>query len=223
VSAAIEAVVSDFGGVLTTPLAGAFAAIQDEDGLDAGALGGALGRIAERDGAHPLFELECGRMTERDFLARLSAQVSEDLGRDVDLHSFGERYFAQLRPNEPMLAFLGDLRSRGYRLAMLTNNVREWEPRWRAMLPVEELFEVVVDSAFVGVRKPDPAIYRLTCARLGVAAERCLFVDDIERNCTAAAEVGMAAVWFRDTGQAIAEMRAALGDPQLSEPSRSQR
>jgi putative hydrolase of the HAD superfamily len=106
---------------------------------------------------------------------------------------------------------------------MLTNNVREWEPRWRAMLPVDELFEVVVDSAFVGLRKPDPAIYRLTCERLGVAPERCLFVDDIEANCTAAAGLGMAAVWFRDTGQAIAEMRAALGDAQLSQPSRSQR
>jgi putative hydrolase of the HAD superfamily len=219
----IEAVISDFGGVLTTPLLHTFAAIQEEDALDAGDLGGALRRIAETDGAHPLYELECGRMTERDFMDRLRAQLREDLGRDVALRAFAERYFAGLRPNEPMLSLLGELRERGYRLALLTNNVREWEARWRAMLPVDELFEVVVDSAFVGVRKPDPAIYRLTCDRLGVGPERCVFVDDVEVNCTAAAELGMTAVHFRDTAQAIAEFRAALGDAQLSQPSRSQR
>jgi putative hydrolase of the HAD superfamily len=219
----VEVVISDFGGVLTTPLLDAFAAIQEEDRLDAGDLGGALRRVAERDGAHPLFELECGRMTERDFMDRLRAQLREDLGREVALHAFAERYFARLRPNEPMLAFLVELRECGYRLALLTNNVREWEARWRALLPVDELFEVVVDSAFVGVRKPDPAIYRLTCERLGVAPERCLFVDDLEANCAAAAALGMVAVWFHDTPQAIAEMRAALGGAQLSQPSRSQR
>jgi putative hydrolase of the HAD superfamily len=219
----VEAIISDFGGVLTTPLLHAFAAIQEDDGLDAGDLGSALRRIAERDGAHPLYELECGRMTERDFMDRLRAQLREDLGREVALHEFAERYFARLAPNQPMLAFLSELRERGYRLAMLTNNVREWEARWRAMLPVDELFEVVVDSAFVGVRKPDPEIYKLTCERLGVAPEQCLFVDDIEVNCAAAAALGMVAVWFRDTPQAIAEMRAALGDAQLSQPSRSQR
>jgi epoxide hydrolase-like predicted phosphatase len=220
---AIEAVVSDFGGVLTTPLLRAFAVVQEEHDLDADALGGALRRIAERDGAHPLYELECGRMTERDFLKALMAQLREDLDRDVHLHSFAERYFAELQPNEAMFGFLRSLRDRGCRLALLTNNVREWEPRWRAMLPVDELFEVVVDSAFVGVRKPDAAIYRLTCDRLGVKPERCLFVDDVEANCAAAAELGMTAVLFRSNEQAIAEMRAALGDGQFSEPRRSQR
>jgi len=219
----IEAVVSDFGGVLTTPLMRAFAALQDENDLEPGALGAALRRIAERDGRHPLYELECGRMTEHDFLAGLSAQLRADLGRDVELHSFAERYFTHLEPNHAMIAFLGELRDRGYRLGLLTNNVREWEPRWRPMLPIDELFEVVVDSAFVGMRKPDPGIYRLTCERLGVAAERCVFVDDVEVNCEAARGLGMHAVRYRDSAQAIAEVRAALGEAQFSEPSRSQR
>ena len=208
---AIEAVVSDFGGVLTTPLMLAFAALQEEDDLDAGALGAALRRIAERDGRHPLYELECGRMTEHDFLSELAAQLRVDLGRDVEMHSFAERYFGHLEPNDAMIGFLRELRGRGYRLAMLTNNVREWEPLWRAMVPVDDLFEVVVDSAFVGLRKPDPAIYRLTCERLGVVPEACLFVDDVEPNVAAAAALGMAAVLFRSSEQAIAEMREALG------------
>ena len=220
---AIEAVVSDFGGVLTTPLFETFAALNEEDDLGAGAMGGALRRIAERDGVHPLHELECGRITEHDFLAAIAAQLREDLGRDVEMQTFAERYFAHLRPNAPMIAFLRELRGRGYRLAMLTNNVREWEARWRAMLPVDELFEVVVDSAFVGMRKPDPAIYRLTFERLGVAPERCLFVDDVAVNCETARALGMATVLFRSSEQAIAEMREALGERQLSDPSRSQR
>jgi len=220
----IEAVVSDFGGVLTTPLIETFAALQEQDGLDPGAMRAALQRLTESTGAHPVHELETGRMTEHDFLSELSAQLRMDLGRDdVDLLSFAERYFAHLRPNEPMIAFLRELRDDGYRLAILTNNVREWEPRWRAMLPVDELFEVVVDSGFVGMRKPDPAIYRLTCERLGVAAERCLFVDDVAPNCAAATELGMTAVLFRSSEQAIADIREALGGPQLSQPRRSQR
>ena len=63
-----------------------------------------------------------------------------------------------------------ELRERGYKLAICTNNVREWEPLWRAKLPVDEIFDVVVDSAFVGMRKPEPRIYEITLERLGVAA-----------------------------------------------------
>jgi len=105
-----------------------------------------------------------------------------------------------------------DLRARGYRLAICTNNVREWEGLWRAMLPVDEIFEVVVDSAFVGTRKPEPRIYELTLERLGVDAGTALFIDDIEINCDAARELGMRAVWFESSAQAIADTEAALGD-----------
>src|SRR5437588_9260800 len=101
---------------------------------------------------------------------------------------------------------------RGYRMALLTNNVRKWEPRWRAILPVVEIFEVVVDSAFVGMRKPDPGIYELTLDRLGKPADATLLIDDIEINCNAARELGMRAVWFRSTDQAIAEIEAALAE-----------
>jgi putative hydrolase of the HAD superfamily len=206
-----EAVVSDFGGVLTSPLVRSFAAFQDEAGIPLEALGAAMARVAARDGANPLSELECGRMTEADFLARIGAQLSADLGRTVEMHTFSERYFAHLQPNEEMIAFLRSLRDEhGLRLAMLTNNVREWEPRWRAMLPVDELFELVVDSAFVGMRKPDPAIYELTCNRLGLPPSACVFIDDFEHNCAAAREVGLTAIWFRDTEQAIVDVRAAL-------------
>jgi putative hydrolase of the HAD superfamily len=92
--------------------------------------------------------------------------------------------------------------------------VREWEPLWRAKLPeVDELFEVVVDSAFVGLRKPDPAIFRLTLDRLGgVAPERCVFLDDLDVNCAAARELGMAAVRFDTSEHAISAIESALAE-----------
>jgi putative hydrolase of the HAD superfamily len=102
------------------------------------------------------------------------------------------------------------LRARGYKLAICTNNVREWETRWRSKLPVDEIFDTVVDSAFVGTRKPEPRIYELTLERLGVEAAAAVLVDDIEANCTGARELGIHAVWFRSSDQAIAEIEALL-------------
>jgi len=64
------------------------------------------------------------------------------------MHSFGEYYFASLQPNQPVIEYLRELRGRGYKMALCTNNVREWEPLWRAKLPVDEIFDVVVDSGF---------------------------------------------------------------------------
>lgn len=207
----VQAIVSDFGGVLTSPLLRSFAAFQDSSGIPLEALGQAMAAVGERDGANPLFELETGRLSERDFLAKLEEELRAELGRPVEMHGFAEAYFAHLETNEELISYLRSLREgRGLRLALLTNNVREWEPRWRAMIPVDDLFELVVDSAFVGVRKPEPEIYELTLQRLGVPAAAALLIDDIEVNCEAARALGMPAVWFRSTEQAIAEVDAAL-------------
>jgi putative hydrolase of the HAD superfamily len=205
-------VISDFGGVLTTPLIGSFGAVQDRTGIPTAALGTAMQTIAAADGAHPLFELETGRMTEVDFLAKLAEALEPEIGHRPELHRFSEIYFSALHPNEPMIELMRELKAGGRRMAMLTNNVREWEPLWRAMLPVDEIFELVVDSAFVGMRKPEREIYELTVERLGdgVRPADCLFVDDIEINIEAARELGMTAVHFIDNEQAIPAIRAAL-------------
>jgi epoxide hydrolase-like predicted phosphatase len=205
----IRAVISDFGGVLTTPLIEAFIAFQEESGVDFQSLGEAMGRIVERGGEHPLFELECGRITEVEF----NRLLEEEVGGGLSLASFRESYFANLHTNEPMVAYLRELRGRGLRMALLTNNVREWEPHWRAKIPaLDEIFEVIVDSGFVGMRKPDPRIYTLTLERLGdVRADECVFIDDIDVNCEAARALGMEAVHFVNADQAIPEVEALLG------------
>ena len=208
----ITTVISDFGGVLTTPLIQSFAAVQDETGVQFEELGNAMTRIQEEDGRHPLFELETGRLSETDFLRKLGDALEPALGHRPELHRFREIYFDALHPNEPMIDLMRQAKERGYRMGLLTNNVREWEPVWRTMLPVDEIFEVVVDSGFVGCRKPDREIYDLTLERMGgPSPEECLFIDDTDVNCTTATELGMSAVHFRDNDQAIPELRNALG------------
>jgi putative hydrolase of the HAD superfamily len=207
---AIEAIITDFGGVLTGPLVDSLVAFQNSSGISLEELGQAIAVVAARQGANPVFELETGRMTEDAFLRALEAQLTAALSRPVELHGFGERYFEHLHPNQAMIDYMRDLRARGYRMAICTNNVREWEPLWRAKLPGDEIFDVIVDSAFVGSRKPEPRIFEITLERLGVAAASALLVDDVEVNCSVARELGLSAVWFRDTDQAIAEIESVL-------------
>jgi putative hydrolase of the HAD superfamily len=90
----IRAVVCDFGGVLTSPLAGSFRAFSESSGIPLKALGTALAAIHERDGVHPLHELECGRAAEADFLADVAAEHATQLEREVAMDDFTERYFA---------------------------------------------------------------------------------------------------------------------------------
>lgn len=206
----IRAIVSDFIGVLTTPIAGVFTQFQEEVGIPPEALRHALARATQRTGTNPLFELECGRMSEDAFLATLEEDLEAQIGRSVSMRAFTDHYWAGLAHNEDLVAFLRMARDAGYRLALLTNNVVEWEPRWRQKWPIDELFETVVDSGFVGLRKPDPAIYELTLQRLGLPPAACVFIDDLEHNVVAAREVGLHAVHFRQTEQAIGDVRAVL-------------
>ena len=206
----VEAVISDFGGVLTSPLIEAFGALRERSGVGLEDVGRAMARVAEGSGRNPLYELETGRLALADFLSALGDALREETGRDVTLDGFEDTYFAELHPNEELIAYFRSLRSRGIRLALLTNNVREWEPLWRAKLPVDELFELVVDSAFVGMRKPDAEIYELTLARLALPAEACAFLDDLDVNVADAQAIGMHAIHYRTTPQAIAHLETAL-------------
>ena len=160
----IKALISDFGGVLTTPLSAGFLAYQEEASISLAELGTAMQEVADAYGEHPLYALERGEITEEEFARRLQ----EQLHGGFDMERLRQLYFERIEPNAPMIAFVGAQRRRGLRTALLTNNVREWEPLWRAKLPeLEDIFELVVDSAFVGMRKPEPGIYELTLERLG--------------------------------------------------------
>ena len=206
----IKAVISDFGGVLTTPLVQSFMAFQDQTGISSETLGKAMQAATEANGDNPLYEMERGEITEVAFLELLTDHLEPLLGHRPEMHRFKEIYFEALNPNLQMIELMRELKATGYRMAMLTNNVREWEPLWRSMLPVDEIFETVVDSGFVGCRKPESKIYAITLERLGLPADSCLFVDDVLVNCEGARKAGMTAVHFQENEQAIGEIRSAL-------------
>ena len=190
--------ISDFGGVLTTPLQGSFERFEARSGVPLPALGAAMAAVGLARGENPLHALETGRLSEVAFLDALGAELTAALARPVS-------------PNEPFLDYLRGLRGRGLAMGICTNNVLEWSERWQAMIPVAEIFDVVVDSSQVGARKPDPRIYELVLAQLGVEATDAVFIDDLEVNCIAAGRLGLRPVWFQSTEQAIADIEAALG------------
>ncbi len=206
----IEAVICDFGGVLTTPLIQSFMAFQNQTGISTEALGKGMQAATEANGDNPLFEMERGEISEAAFLAQLTDALEPLLGHRPEMHRFREIYFEALDPNPPMIELMRELKATGYRMAMLTNNVREWEPLWRPMLPVDEIFETVVDSGFVGCRKPESRIYSLTLERIRMQPTSCLFVDDVQVNCEGAERAGIAAIHFHDNDQAIAAVRREL-------------
>lgn len=210
----IRVVISDFGGVLTNPLLDAFEGYERVTGIPIATLGEAMAWVAEREGSHPLLALEKGELSEGDFYAQMNEALSHLHDEEVSMNSFADIYFDELRPNEPFIECLREVKQQGFRLALLTNNVREWEHRWRSFLPIDELFETVVDSGFVGSRKPERRIYEITLDYLralegleAVEPHECVLVDDLEHNCVAAEEFGFRAVLFDDTTRAIGELR----------------
>ncbi|HWH44588.1 MAG TPA: HAD family phosphatase [Thermoleophilaceae bacterium] len=205
---AARALISDFGGVLTVPLLDAFTAFHDTSGIAPGDLGRALQAVTEETGVNPLHELERGEVSESEFNRRLEAHLPEG----GSLGGFRDTWFEALHPNETLISYMAGLRARGIRTALLTNNVREWEPLWRAKLAVDDIFEVVVDSAFVGMRKPEPEIYTLTLERIGggIEAGDCVFLDDLTVNVEAANDAGMRGVLFESTEQSIAAIETEL-------------
>jgi putative hydrolase of the HAD superfamily len=206
----IRAVVSDFGGVLTMPLLDAFTRANGAIGVSPEHLREAMRLSAERAGEPPLFALERGEMSEPAFIADLGRSLTEVLRRPVEMDGYGMRLMSSLERNERLLAYYRDLHARGIRFAILTNNVREWQPLWRAKLDADDLFERIVDSGFEGVRKPQPEIYERTLARLSLPGEACAFVDDLDVNLPPARALGMHAIHYRDADQAIAELDALV-------------
>lgn len=206
----VRVIISDFGGVLTNPLEEAFLAYQEESGIPLEELGSAMFALGEVDGENPLYRLEKGLLTEHEFEEMMQAQLRKQLGDHLEFVNFSDSYFSHLQPNQPFLDFLFDYKAGGGRLALLTNNVKEWEPRWRAMLPIDELFETIVDSGFVGTRKPERRIFEITFDQIthleglhDVRPEECVLVDDIEVNCDAARKFGFRAVRYHGGNESV--------------------
>lgn len=217
-AAAIEAVIFDYGGVISTPPFAGVADFEQAQGYPQGSmlrmfLGVDSGRVVDPEAARRWHALETGALSLARFLEHLLARAPEHLdGEGFDVGAYLE--FSMVAPfgiHWQMVHRARELRDTGYSTAVLTNNVAEWGPVWRSSFPVDDLFPVVVDSCEVGLRKPDPRIYLLTCERLSVTAARCVFLDDNIANVQAARGVGMSALLVGDDPRhALAELDALL-------------
>ncbi|HEX5532424.1 MAG TPA: HAD family phosphatase [Actinomycetales bacterium] len=211
-SSPIKAVWSDFGGVLTPPIEQTFVEFCTRLGLDMGPLLEGMIAVADDLGVPMMAPLDLALLTEVEWGRRISDHVERTHGIRHDLGRFSDEWFKDRPTNGVMVDYLRELRGRGYRIGMLTNNVREWEPHWRGMLPVEEIFDAVVNSCDVGVRKPDPAIFELAEHRFGLAPHECLLIDDLEENTAGARARGWQAVTYVDDDRTRSELEALLGN-----------
>jgi epoxide hydrolase-like predicted phosphatase len=200
----IEAVLFDFSGVLTTSPWPALSASAKGD-LDF------LVGPYHHDTDHPWHRLERGEITIAEWMTAIQA-AADETGRTLDLTPL-QSLLSSLTVHDDVVAHVAAVRGEGYRTALVTNNVREGSSTWRAMIPVDDLFDVVVDSSAVGMRKPDPAIFTHTLDLLGgIAPERAVFLDDVEGNLAGARLAGLHTILVDDPpGPSLAELDLLLG------------
>lgn len=209
----IEAVFWDFGGVFT----GSPFHLDDY----ARSLGTTNERLLEHvfgryeaNGDHPWHRLERGEGTLDDALEAAAESCRADGIEGFDAEGFFKAMSGTSSDGrrELVVSKVRELNDSGIRQAIITNNAKEFGDMWRSLIPVDELFEAVIDSSAVGIRKPDPAIYLLALERLEVSnPETSVFLDDFEPNVAAARELGMHGILVgQDIVPALAELDRKL-------------
>ncbi|MFF4156676.1 HAD-IA family hydrolase [Streptomyces sp. NPDC001678] len=211
----VRAVWTDFGGVLTPPISQDLEDFSRRTGIPAEALRAAMTAVAAPFGPDLMAPLDTPLLTEDEWAARMNAEL-RTLGVETDLTGFGERWFAGRATNDAWLRHLHAIRRTGVFVGMLSNMPPAWDRLWRRMVEPEGLFDGLVLSFEVGVRKPDPAIFEAAAAMAGVAPEECLLVDDIATNCAGAEAAGWQAVHFTDADAAADRLAGLLPRPLIA-------
>jgi epoxide hydrolase-like predicted phosphatase len=207
----IRAVLFDFGGVYTSSPFSVFAEAADEIGAAPERVLGLVFGPYDCDTDHPWHRLERGEVSLLEARSAIMALASE-AGLAFDPLAILARMASTGGAREAVVAATRRLRERGLRTALVTNNAREFSRGWRAMIPIAELFDAVIDSSEVGIRKPDPAIFELALREIGgVAPEHAVFLDDFHGNVAAARRLGLHGVLVEeDPASALAELERLL-------------
>jgi putative hydrolase of the HAD superfamily len=197
-----RALLVDVGGVITTDFYASIAAHCERLGLPRDA----FVRLVTEDpeGCSLYHRLERGEVRQRDFEQQLALLLG------VEPDSLVGGLLADLRPNQEIVDAVAKLRANGVRVGVISNSwgMEPYDPYQPLDLPTH--FDAVVISGDVGIRKPDPAIYRLAAEKLGVPAEECVFVDDLAGNLPAAQEAGMTTIHHQDTRQTLHALQELL-------------
>jgi epoxide hydrolase-like predicted phosphatase len=199
----VRGLLVDFGGVLTSNVFDSFKAFCRAEGLPDDSV---KNMFRERgEGLGLLRRLEKGELTADQF----SEQFAPLLGVSPD--NLVERLFGGIGPDEAMLGAVRRARGAGIKTGLISNSWGDGLAYDQSLL--DELFDTVVISGDVGLHKPQPEIYELTCERIAVAAGECVFVDDLRENCAGAEAVGMTAILHRGAEGTLQQLEELLGIP----------
>jgi putative hydrolase of the HAD superfamily len=190
----------DWGGVLTTDVFDSFNAFCELEGLDADAIGRLFRH--DREARDLLIGLETGALEEEEFEAGLAAHLQ------VAAPGLIERLFEGSHLDEEMITAVRRARAAGVRTGLVSNS---WGTRRYPRDLLAELFDGVVISAEVRMRKPAPEIYALGAEAIGLQPNACVFVDDLPFNLDPATELGMATIHHVATADTIGQLERLLG------------
>lgn len=198
----------DWGGVLTTSTARAFRAWCESVGLPPKLVVEVVGE-AYRDphGEGPVHLLETGRISGTEFAASFARTLSDRAGVEVAPDGLLRGMFGDVELDERMLTAVAAARRAGVRTGLLSNS---WGREGYAHERFDELFDDVVLSGGVGLRKPDPAIFALAAKRLNLPPRECVFVDDLDINVQAAEAAGMTGLQHRSAEETLPRLAELL-------------
>ncbi|MBW3621713.1 MAG: HAD family phosphatase [Actinobacteria bacterium] len=199
----------DYGGVLTGSVGRSFRAYERAHDIPKGTILELLlaAYRADDTGDDLVASIELGRIPDDEFDRLLAARLA-DAGFEVPPTGIVERLFDGMRPAGRVWDIVAQARAQGTATALLSNS---WGTTTYPRERLGEMFDVLVISGEVGLRKPDPAIFQLTLDELGLEAGACVFVDDLDRNVEVARSLGMTGVLHRDDATTAAEVADALG------------
>lgn len=210
-SRAIDLVLFDFGGVFTTSPFFAVEGMARDLNVAIEPFAEAMFGAYHLDTDHPWHQLERGEVTFDQAREAIIA-LGKESGLNVDPVDLLMRMAGGNLVHESMVDTLRAVKAAGYPTAIITNNVREFRDGWRSLIPVDELIDRVFDSSELGMRKPNPEIYRHALREMGgVSPARAVFLDDIEQNVQSARDLGVHGIQVaEDPAAAIAALRAVL-------------
>lgn len=207
-----KGLIVDFGGVLTTAIIESFAAFCQDNEISPERLRDILRSALDATGADPshVHLMEMGKITEEDFNRWLASELSQGRAEPVDANGLKERLFQQTRPEPSMVHAVVKLRQEGIKTALVSNS---WGGYGYPRETFDDMFDAVVISGEVGLRKPQPEIYLMAAEKLGLHPTECVFVDDFRANVEGARAVGMTALLHRDPADTVRELEGLFEVP----------
>jgi putative hydrolase of the HAD superfamily len=196
----------DYGGVLTSSVIESFASFCRSEDIDVEVFRGVVMGAARTEDS-PFSRVETGALTQEEFDEALAGLLSDACGKTILADGLKQRLFATMQPDLRMQEAVASARASGIRTALVSNS---WGGRDYPVDVLERLFDAVLISGEIGLRKPDPAIYRRAASELDVPPAECVFVDDFRANVEGAEAVGMTGILHRSTDETLDELQTFL-------------